>query len=112
MKKNKLIIFSLFLLSFVACTKVIEVKETDFIGGDIALKTTANTEQGIIGAYSALSIEMAVLLNSTIADEVRVADFYNATTTHEWQYGPADVGLRDNFTAFNLYYRVIDRVNR
>lgn len=94
------------------CQKVIDVNETDFIGGDIALKTVANNEQGIIGAYAGLNLEMCVLLNSTLADEVRVADFYNAGTTHEWQYGPADVGLRDNFTAFNLFYRVIDRVNR
>ena len=112
MKKNIVIIFSLMLLSLVGCQKVIDVKETDFIGGDIALKTVANNEQGIIGAYAALNTEMDVLLNSTLADEVRVADFYNAATTHEWQYGPADVGLRDNFTAFNPLYKVIDRANR
>lgn len=112
MKKNKLIIFSLLLLSLAGCKKVIEIKETDFIGGDIALQTTANNEQGIIGAYGGVNLEMDVLLNSTLADEVRVADFYNATTTHEWQFGPADVGLRDNFTAFNPLYRIIDRVNR
>lgn len=112
MKNNRLVIFSFLLLALGGCKKVIDVKETDFIGGDIALKTVANNEQGIIGAYAAMSIEMDVLLNSTLADEVRVADFYNAATTHEWQYGPADVGLRDNFTAFNPWYRVIDRVNR
>lgn len=112
MKKNKLIIFSFLLLSLAGCKKVMDVTETDFIGGDIALKTVANNEQGIIGAYSNMNLEMSVLLNSTLADEVRVADFYNAATTHEWQYGPADVGLRDNFTAFNLFYRTIDRANR
>lgn len=112
MKKNKFVIFSLLLLTLAGCNKVIEVQETDFIGGDIALKTTANNEQGIIGAYGGVNLEMDVLLNSTLADEVRVADFYNAATTHEWQYAPADVGLRDNFTAFNPLYRVIDRVNR
>jgi hypothetical protein len=112
MKKNIIMIFSLTLLALAGCQKVIDVKETDFIGGDIALKTVANNEQGIIGAYGGLSVDMAVLLNATLADEVRVADFYNAATTHEWQYGPADVGLRDNFTAFNPLYRVIDRVNR
>lgn len=112
MKKNKLIILSLLILSLGGCQKVIDVAETDFIGGDIALKTVANNEQGIIGAYAGLNLEMDVLLNSTLADEVRVADFYNAATTHEWQYAPADVGLRDNFTAFNPLYRVIDRANR
>jgi hypothetical protein len=99
MKKNIIMIFSLTLLALAGCQKVIDVKETDFIGGDIALKTVANNEQGIIGAYGGLTIDMDVLLNATLADEVKVADFYNAATTHEWQYGPADVGLRDNFTA-------------
>ncbi|MDO9157458.1 MAG: RagB/SusD family nutrient uptake outer membrane protein, partial [Sediminibacterium sp.] len=112
MKKNKLVIFSFLLLSLGACKKVIDVKETDFIGGDIALKTVANNESGIIGAYAAMNVEMAILLNATLADEVRPGEFYNAGTTHEWQYSSQDVGLRDNFTAFNLYYRIIDRANR
>ena len=55
---------------------------------------------------------MGVLLNATLSDEVQVAEFYNAGTTHEWQYGSTDVGIRDNFTAMTPYYRVIDRVNR
>ena len=100
------------LLFVVSCSKVIDVKETDFIGGDIALKTLANNEQGIIGGYSALNVEMAILLNSTLSDEVKVGEFYNAATTHEWQYGSTDIGLRDNFTAFPVQYLVIDRVNR
>ena len=112
MKKNIFIIYAFLLLALTGCEKVIDIKETDFIGGDIALKSVANNEQGIIGAYGGINLEMCVLLNSTIADEVRVADFYNATTTHEWQFGPADVGLRDNYTATTPFYRVIDRVNR
>jgi hypothetical protein len=59
MKNNKLVILSFLLLSLGACKKVIDVTETDFIGGDIALKTVANTEQGIIGAYSAMNVEMS-----------------------------------------------------
>ncbi|BDQ12384.1 RagB/SusD family nutrient uptake outer membrane protein [Sediminibacterium sp. TEGAF015] len=112
MKKNKLVILAFVAASLGACQKVIDVKETDFIGGDIALKTVANNESGIIGAYSAMNVEMGILLNATFADEVKPGEFYNAGTTHEWQYGSQDVGLRDNFTAFNLYYRIIDRVNR
>lgn len=112
MKKNKIVIFSFLLLSLGACKKVIDVKETDFIGGDIALKTVANNESGIIGAYSAMNVEMGILLNAVFADEVKPGEFYNAATNHEWQYGSQDVGLRDNYTAFNLYYRIIDRVNR
>ncbi|MES2330960.1 MAG: RagB/SusD family nutrient uptake outer membrane protein [Bacteroidota bacterium] len=112
MKKNKILIFSFLLLSLAGCKKVIDVKETDFIGGDIALKTTANNEQGIIGAYAGLTVDMGILLNGVMSDELRVADFYNSATAHEWQYSSTDIVLRDNFTAFPLYYKVIDRANR
>ncbi len=109
---NKLFLSSLLLLILVSCNKVINIKETDFVGGDIALKTVANNEQTIIGAYASSQIEMGILLNATFADEVKVAEFYNAGTTHEWQYGSTDVGIRDNFTAMTPYYRTIDRSNR
>ena len=113
MRNNKLVIGSFLMLSlFASCSKVIDVKETDFIGGDVALKTVDNIESGIIGAYSAMNVEMGILLNSVFADEVRVAEFYNAATVHEWQYGSTDISLRDSYTAFPLYYRIIDRVNR
>lgn len=113
MRKNKLVIGSFLMLSlFASCTKVIDVKETDFIGGDVALKTVANVESGIVGAYASMNVEMGILLNSVFADEVRVAEFYNAATVHEWQYGSTDISIRDNFTAFPMYYRTIDRVNR
>lgn len=112
MKKNKLVILAFVAASLGACQKVIDVKETDFIGGDIALKTVANNESGVIGAYAAMNVEMGILLNAVFADEVKPGEFYNAATNHEWQYSSQDVGLRDNYTAFNLYYRIIDRVNR
>ena len=113
MRNNKLVIGSFLMLSlFASCSKVIDVNETDFIGGDVALKTVDNVESGIIGAYAAMNVEMGILLNSVFADEVRVAEFYNAATVHEWQYASTDISLRDSYTAFPLYYRIIDRVNR
>lgn len=112
MKLNKLIVTSVFFVSLFSCKKVIDVRETDFIGGDVALKTIANTEQGIIGAYAGMNIEMSILLNAVFSDELRKSEFYNAATVHEWQYTSTDISIRDNFTAFNLYYRLIDRVNR
>lgn len=109
---NKLLVSSLLLLTLISCKKVINTQETDLIAGETALKTVTYNEQAIIGAYAATGTEMAILLNATFADEVKVAEFYNAGTTHEWQYGSTDVGLRDNFTATTPNYRVIDRVNR
>ena len=82
MKKNKLVILAFMAASLGACQKVIDVKETDFIGGDIALKTVANNESGIIGAYAAMNVEMGILLNAVFSDEVRVGEFYNAATVH------------------------------
>ena len=114
MKNSKLVIgsFLMFSLFAASCSKVVDVKETDFIGGDIALKTVANNEQGIIGAYAGMNVEMGILLNSVFTDEVKVAEFYNAATVHEWQYASTDISLRDSYTAFPLYYRIVDRVNR
>ena len=109
---NKLLLFSFLLLILVSCKKVINTTETDLIAGENALQTVGYNEQAILGAYAATGIEMAILLNATFADEVKVAEFYNAGTTHEWQYASTDVGLRDNFTATTPNYRVIDRVNR
>ena len=114
MKNSKLVIGSFLMLSLFAtsCSKVMDIKETDFIGGDIALKTVNNNEQGIIGAYAAMNVEMGILLNSVFADEVKIAEFYNAGTVHEWLYSSTDISIRDSYTAFPLYYRIIDRANR
>ncbi len=112
MKLNKIIGLAIVCMPVLACKKLIEIKDTDFIGGDIALKTLQNNEQEIIGAYAIESTEIDILMNATFSDEVKKGEFYNAGTTHEWQYSSTDIGLRDNYTALNLHYRVIDRVNR
>lgn len=112
MKKIKIIILAGILISFASCKKLVEIKETDLIAGDIALLTVENNEQGIIGAYSAMNAEMGILFNAVLSDELVSADFYNAATVHEWQYTSTDISIRDNFTATNLYYRIIDRANR
>ncbi len=112
MKFYKILLSAIFFTTLFSCKKIIEIEETDFIGGDVAYKTVGGNEQGVIGAYGLLSIEMDILLNATLSDELKKAEFYNAATTHEWQYSSTDITIRDNFTAFNLHYRIIDRVNR
>ncbi len=95
-----------------ACKKVIEIQETDLIAGPTALKTIANNESAVIGAYGGVGVEMDILLNATLSDEMKTAgEFYNAASTHEWQYSSTDVGIRDNFTAIVPQYRTINRVN-
>jgi len=111
-------IYAFFLLALCimwssSCSDYLDFEETDLIAGEIALKTVENNESAIMGAYGAVDNVMGVLLNSVFSDEVKTAgEFYNASTNHEWKYGPADVGLRDNYTAVDPQYRVIDRVNR
>jgi hypothetical protein len=96
-----------------SCSDYLEFEETDLIAGDVALKTVQNVESAVMGAYGGVDNYMLTLLNSVFSDEVKTAgEFYNASTTHEWKYGPADVGLRDSYTACDPQYRVIDRVNR
>lgn len=107
------LLFSLCVLWSSSCSDYLEFGETDLIAGDVALKTVENNESAIMGAYGGVDNLMLVLLNSVFSDEVKTAgEFYNASTTHEWKYGPADVGLRDSYTAVDPQYRVIDRVNR
>src|ERR1044071_6871933 len=112
MKRNKIIIAALSLsVALSSCKKLLTVPETDLIAGETALSTITYAEQAVIGIYSAMNVEMNILLNATFADEVAKSEFYNAVTTHEWQYGPGDVGLRDNFTGIAYQYRIVNRAN-
>jgi starch-binding outer membrane protein, SusD/RagB family len=112
MKRIKIFFALGLVISLGSCKKLIEIQETDLIAGLTALKTVGNCEQGVIGAYAATDVNMSVLLNSVFADEVKVGEFYNAATVHEWQFGATDVSIRDTYTATNPNYTIIDRVNR
>jgi starch-binding outer membrane protein, SusD/RagB family len=113
MKRNKILIAAALSLvvAFPSCKKLLTIPETDLIAGETALSSITYAEQAVIGIYAAMNVEMNILLNSTFADEVAKSEFYNAVTTHEWQYGPADVGLRDNFTGIAIHYRIVNRAN-
>lgn len=119
------ILLATFLVSATtSCNNLLNITETDFLGGDLALGTVKNNESLLMGAYGALSArspgltygngahEMVILSNGVFSDELKVGDFYNAQTTHEWLFSADDVSLRDNYNAFANYYRIIDRANR
>ncbi|WP_291907933.1 RagB/SusD family nutrient uptake outer membrane protein [Chitinophaga sp. CB10] len=112
MKLRNIFCLSLVIATTFSCKKVIDITETDIVGGDIAYKTVDNCESGVIGAYSALSTNMDILLNAVMSDEVKTAEFYNAATVHEWQFSTSDVVIRDNFTAITGNGVIADRVNR
>lgn len=113
MKVNKILIGSAIILTLgvTSCEKLLEIPETDLIAGSTALGSVTFVEQATIGIYTAMGTEMNILMNAVFADEVAKAEFYNAITTHEWQYGPADVGLRDSYTAIAPNYNMINRAN-
>ena len=111
MRLNKLLILLSVFATFSSCRKLIELEDKDLLAGDKALTTVAYVEQSVLGAYASLSPNMNILLNATFADEVAKAEFYNSNSTHEWQYGPADVTLRDNFSAIGPNYTIINRAN-
>lgn len=112
MRLKKILLSAALLSTLFACKKAINIEEESLIIGPDALKTVANCEQGVIGAYATFNPDMAILLNSTFSDEVKKSEFYNAATTHEWQFSTTDVTIRDNFTAIYPLYAIIDRVNR
>lgn len=99
-------------VSFSSCSNLLDIKETDFLGGDVALKTVKNNESLLIGAYAAFGTEMGIQMNAIFSDEVKSGDSYLANTLHEWRYSPDDIGIRDSYMAIDQYYRVIDRTNR
>jgi hypothetical protein len=114
MKYSKIIVSCSVMLALAtsSCKKLIEIKETELIAGDVALKTVSNCESAVLGAYGAFGVEMGIQWNAIFSDELVKGEFYNSQTTHEWQYGAGDVGIRDNYRAVYPYYTVIDRANR
>ena len=113
MKKNIYYLFIFISIFGISCDKVLlDIKDTDLILGDVALTTTANCESALLGGYAGVGANSLILFNAVISDEVRTNEFYNAQTVHEWLYGTADVGIRDNYQVMPPYYQAIDRVNR
>jgi len=110
---KKFFLATVLFVTMFSCKKLTDIQETDFIDASKALKTVENNESAVIGAYAGLQIEMGILLNGELSDELKTSgEFYNSITTHEWQYGAADIVIRDNYTAIGSYYPIIDRVNR
>lgn len=101
------------MFSVTSCTNLLDIKETDFIAGEVALRTVGNNESLIMGAYNGFSgQDMTIRLNGQMSDEIKPGEFYARASTHEWQYNYDDVTIRDDFNAHTIYYRIVDRANR
>src|SRR5690554_654872 len=104
---------SVAMFSVTSCSNLLDIKETDFIAGEVALRTVENNESLIMGAYNAFNgQDMTVRLNGQMSDEIKPGEFYARESTHEWQYNYDDVTIRDDFNAHTVYYRIVDRANR
>ncbi|WP_346316074.1 RagB/SusD family nutrient uptake outer membrane protein [Chitinophaga sp. YIM B06452] len=100
------------LIMATGCNKLLDIKETDIIAGDVALKTVENCESGLMGAYAVLSMNMDYQFNATMSDEVKDGEFYNSGTVHEWAFGSTDVVIRDTYTAITPMGQLNDRASR
>ncbi|PVH26363.1 RagB/SusD family nutrient uptake outer membrane protein [Sphingobacterium corticibacter] len=110
----------------ISCSNLLDIRDTDYIGGDNALRTVSDNERLLIAAYAGLQdrtlpitspetvtdYEMNIRYNGILSDELKTAEFSSLNTMHEWTFAFDDVGLRGNFMPNVTYYRVIDRVNR
>ena len=113
MKMNKILVGLCFLSITLSCKKVLEIRDTDFIGGELAYATVENADQGAIGAYAATVGEGNMYVNGILSDELKTGDFPSDQTVHTWIYGADDLTLtRGNQNTYEINYRVIDRANR
>ncbi len=112
MKKILYIVAGLALVISSSCKKLIDIPETNLIDEEKALVNVTDNEAALIGAYSGFGVEMAIKLNGCVSDELKPGDFYVSATLHEWQFGPTDIIIRDNYIATTAYYYTINRINR
>ena len=114
MNSLKIVTVCFLTLVIFSCKKVIEIKETDFINESLAFKTVENTDQGAVGAYSAVIGEGNMYVSSILSDEVVSAEFPSQdATVVNWIYGADDITLtRDNTNTYGINYSVINRANR
>lgn len=109
-----------------SCSNLLDIRDSDFIGGDIALQTVADNESLLMGAYAGLQsgtppttdpatttdYEMNIRYNGISSDELKNEEFPAFSGMHQWTFGFDNVELRGDFMPNVTYGRVIDRVNR
>ena len=108
MKKYLLYITAAFFTT--ACNKQLDLRPSDYIDPEGAYQNVEDVNQGLLGAYSALSYYSSIRYTSLITDE-NMLPSENSTgsgfATHRWQYDGSFLhdSWKDNYIA-------IDRLNR
>jgi hypothetical protein len=109
MKKYLLYIF-IITIAASACNKQLDLRPSDYIDPEGAYQNVEDVNQGLLGAYSALSYYSSIRYTSLITDE-NMLPSENSTgsgfATHRWQYDGSFLhdAWKDNYIA-------IDRLNR
>jgi hypothetical protein len=108
--KNITIILLLSIFTM-ACNKKLDLQPSDTIDAEKAYKKISDLNEGLIGAYAALT-SSTIRANSLASDECMLPSD-NSTgayvSTYRWQYDPSSTTIT---TAWGEFYIVIDRLNR
>ncbi|MBS1605233.1 MAG: RagB/SusD family nutrient uptake outer membrane protein [Bacteroidetes bacterium] len=95
---------------FASCSKQIDLTPTDSIDPTKAFRTVDDLNQGLLGAYAALSYRSSIYFTSLVTDECMLPSENSSGSgfaTHRWQY---DGSMEHDAWPGN--YVAIDRVNR
>jgi len=82
----KKILFSLFALAFtiMSCNKVLDVKPTDSVAAEDAIKNKAGVEHALIGSYNALQATGLYYLNAIIVGDIAADNVTHTGTMMEY----------------------------
>lgn len=108
---TKHIIILLLSVFSMACNKKLDLKPSDTIDAEKAYRNIADLNEGVVGAYAALT-STTIRSVSLVSDECMLPND-NATGqfvgTYRWQYDPSSTTITN---AWGELYIVIDRLNR
>ena len=108
--KKYLLYITIITIAASACNKQLDLRPSDYIDPEGAYQNVEDVNQGLLGAYSALSYYSSIRYTSLVTDE-NMLPSENSTgsgfATHRWQYDGSFLhdAWKDNYIA-------IDRLNR
>ncbi|SFE80187.1 Starch-binding associating with outer membrane [Chitinophaga sp. CF118] len=109
--KNIFVITLILSVFMMACNKKLDLKPSDTIDAEKAYRNITDMNEGVIGAYQALT-STTIRSVSLVSDECMLPND-NATGqfvgTYRWQYDPSSTTITN---AWGELYIVIDRLNR
>lgn len=107
----------LFFLGLASCKKQINLLPSDSIDPSKAFQKVEDLNQGLLGAYAALSYYSSIYYTSLITDECMLPSENNTGSgfaTHRWQYDGSfeHPAWPDNYVAIDRVNRVLAEVDK